>query len=152
MIKNSFKVNNDQNILTAPTLTPLGCTAPVGATTETCTLKFDVIEVTNNSDCSNTSIGDDNAHLLCGFSVVGLTKYGLSIHGHNAWQFISNYERLPDGTVIDESIGTHIKLESSTGDFDQAASVLFSISVLNNTAGHRLWNGYTLRNIEVSTV
>ena len=145
-----MSLNNNKNIFQHQTNIPLGCARPEDTVEETCSLKLDVIRADGSSICSDTNFENEQSHELCGLTVVGLTRYGFEMRGnrYDSWEFSysSNYG---NDTIVWESIGTHILLASSSEELEPGASIFFSASVFDNTAGHRFWDGYTAKNIEV---
>ena len=100
-------------------------------------MKFDVLLADGETQCGNLDEADQDVHSLCGVSVGGLTKFGLDKFGDYSWQVMYEY-----------NFGAHIKLES-TEDIEKMAKTFIHLSVVNNTAGHRLWGDYTPHPIEV---
>lgn len=142
-------VNDDNNILMQENRTPLGCAAPSGTTDETCYLKLYAINDDGSSGCSDADTEFDKAHEHCGFTVIGLTKYGLEI-GHNYYNprnliAKNHYE---NGTYVHETIGTHIKMQSSSEEVESGTAYL-NMAVMENPTGHHLWDNYITRNVEV---
>ena len=141
-----LNLNSENNILYSYIGVPLGCSKPVGTREELCYLKFDVTQTDDDASCTSLADEDQESHHLCGVSFVGLTKYGL-------YKFEDNFGysmRIYNDTYFSSlEFGAYVKL-ASNGGVDGRAKVLIHGSITNNTAGHRLWDGYTAQSIEVS--
>ena len=150
-VRSPYRLDKENHILQLSTNVPLGCAMPAGIQNEFCYLKFDVFRADGVTSCGNVTDADQNVHSLCGVSVVGLTKVGLDKYGNNSWQVMDEYNYMytnNDTARINEYFGAHIKLESPE-DIREKAKTLIHLSVINNTAGHRLWDGYTVHPVEV---
>ena len=150
-MRSPYRLDKENHILQLSANVPLGCAMPAGIQNEFCYLRFDVFPADGVTSCGNLTDADQGVHSLCGVMVVGLTKVGLDKYGNNSWQVMDEYNNVytyNETTTINEYFGAHIKLES-TENIKEKAKTLIHLSVVNNTAGHRLWNGYIRHPIEV---
>lgn len=129
---------------------PLGCAAPQGTIVESCTLTLHAVDDNSVSECSKVIVQGVEVHELCGVTIVGLTKHGLEMRSnvYSALELIYQ-KRFEDGKETVDLFGTHIKLDSSTGQLENDSSIYLSMAVLDNPAGHRLWDNFISWNNEV---
>ena len=80
-------------------------------------------------------------HDLCGITLFGRTKNG---------EYPSQHYTYENGTSVYEIPGVYIQLESTSEEIDRISAFYYSLSVMDNTAGHAIWSNFHMHNARVS--